>query len=59
MTGKYFVDGILKTLFDPSQPFLYVFVVVPGILVALGRPKLSVFWIGACVCGVLLMQHAP
>lgn len=59
MSGKFFADSSLGALFDPAQPWLYLFVVVPGILIALGRVRLAVFWIVAMLAGTIFLSYAP
>ncbi|MEM6933275.1 MAG: hypothetical protein AAF526_06750 [Pseudomonadota bacterium] len=59
MSGKFFADSSLSTLFDPAEPWLYLFVVAPGILIALGRVRLAVFWIVAMLAGTIFLSYSP
>ncbi|MEM7670221.1 MAG: hypothetical protein AAF317_13960 [Pseudomonadota bacterium] len=59
MNGKFLADQSLQALFDPAQPWLYLFVVAPGILIALGRPRLAFFWIAAMIAGVIFLSFSP
>ncbi|MEM0921776.1 MAG: hypothetical protein AAGF44_05415 [Pseudomonadota bacterium] len=45
MDLSFTAERALETLFDPTQPFIYIFLVPGLILIALGRVKLAVLWI--------------
>lgn len=59
MNGKFFADKSLGVLFDPGEPFLYILVVAPGILIALGRVRLAVSWLGFAIAGMVFLSYVP
>ncbi|MEL6478537.1 MAG: hypothetical protein AAFR17_14505 [Pseudomonadota bacterium] len=45
MNSKFFAQQALENLFDPGQPYVYIFLVPTLILIALGRIRLAILWV--------------